>query len=420
MPGGADWSGVRGEADVSASGSRVLSVSQVNRAVRRLLEDTLPQIWVAGEVGGWTRARSGHAYFVLKDEESQLRCVMWRSDAERLPADPEIGMRVRALGYLTLYEARGEYQLAVRALEGEGQEGLWRLAFERLRERLESEGLLVPERKRRLPRFPSSIGVVTSPSGAAFHDILTVVRRRAPWTRIVLRAARVQGEGAAGEIADAIRVLGASREVDLVIVGRGGGSMEDLWAFNEEPVARAIAACPVPVISAVGHEVDVTIADLVADVRAPTPSAAAESAVQDRRTVLDLLQGVRPRLARALRGRTERGRLRVARAREGAARGLHTLVSARRRGLERRGESLTRAIRSALGARRQRLGVAAGKVDALSPLSALGRGFAVPLDGRGRILRGTSAFRRGDRFDLRVVDGRVQCETVAVREDVGA
>ena len=180
---------------------------------------------------------------------------------------------MRAFGGLTLYEARGEYQLVVRRLETEDAEGLWRLAFERLRSKLEAEGLLAPERKRELPRFPEAVGVVTSLAGAALADILTVVRRRAPWTRVIVRGARVQGEGSAEEVAEAIRALGASGLVDVLIVGRGGGSLEDLWAFNEEVVARAIVACPVPVISAVGHEVDVTICDLVADVRAPTPSA---------------------------------------------------------------------------------------------------------------------------------------------------
>ncbi len=210
-------------------------------------------------MANWKRAGSGHCYFTLKDESAQLRCVMWRGEAARLPMDPEEGMRVRVFGQLTLYEARGDYQLSVRTLEGEEGEGLWKLAFERLRSKLEQEGLLLPERKRALPRFPQTVGVVTSLTGAALHDILTVLRRRAPWLQVLVRGTRVQGEGAAQEIADALRVLGGSGRVDVVIVGRGGGSLEDLWAFNEEPVARAVAECPVPVVSAVGHEVDVTI-----------------------------------------------------------------------------------------------------------------------------------------------------------------
>ncbi|MSR23019.1 MAG: exodeoxyribonuclease VII large subunit [Gemmatimonadetes bacterium] len=403
---------------VSSAEPRVWSVSQVNRAIRQLLEDTIPPIWISGEVGSWTRARSGHAYFALKDEEAQLRCVMWRSDAERLPVDPEVGMRVRAFGNLTLYEARGEYQFAVRALEGEGKEGLWRLAFERLRVQLEAEGLLAAERKRPLPRFPTAIGVVTSLTGAVLHDILSVIRRRAPWTRVVLRGTRVQGEGAAAEIADAIRVLGGSGEVELLIVGRGGGSVEDLWAFNEEPVARAIAECPVPIISAVGHEVDVTIADLVADMRAPTPSAAAEAAVEDREVVFGLLRSVRPRLVRALRNRMERSRVQVVAARPWLTRGVREILEPRRRGVESRGERLARGIRGVLDSRRERLGVAVGKIEALSPLSTLRRGYAVAMDGEGRVLRRTDHFTPGDSFDLRVTDGRVRCGTLEVAAEV--
>jgi exodeoxyribonuclease VII large subunit len=401
-------------------GPRVWTISEVNRTVRTLLEQSLPPLWVGGEVANWTRARSGHRYFTLKDDRAQLRCVMWRADAARLPMDPEEGMRVRAFGGLTLYEARGEYQLTVRRLEGEGEEGLWRLAFERLRARLEEEGLLDPARRRVLPPFPRTIGVVTSPTGAALRDILTVVRRRAPWTRILLRGTRVQGEGAAAEVARAIRVLGESGRVELLIVGRGGGSIEDLWAFNEEPVARAVAECPVPVISAVGHEVDVTISDLVADLRAPTPAAAAEAAVQDGESLLEGLAGVRPRLARGLRGQLESRRVRV---RHGARRmgsGMRRAVLPPLRGRTERGaERLGRAVRELVHRRRERLSAAAGKVEALSPLSALRRGYAVPLSPEGGVLRRARQFRDHPRFDLRVVDGRITCEVDDVQEEDG-
>jgi exodeoxyribonuclease VII large subunit len=401
--------------DPGGSGPRVWTVSQVNRAVRELLEGALPPVWVGGEVGSWTRARSGHCYFTLKDEKAQIRCVMWRSDADRLPTDPDQGMRVRAFGSLTLYEARGEFQLGVKRLEGEGEEGLWRLAFEKLRGKLEAEGLLDSARKRSLPRFPRTIGVVTSPTGAAFRDIVTVVRRRAPWTRILLRGTRVQGEGAAREIADAIRVLGGSGRVELLIVGRGGGSIEDLWAFNEEPVARAVAECPVPVISAVGHETDVTISDLVADLRAPTPSAGAEAAVQDRESLLQVLTRIRPRLARGLRrqvdGRRQRLREGSRRLQGGMVRGvLPPLI----RRTERGGEALERGIRLLIQGRRERLSALAGRVEALSPLSTLRRGYAVPLAPEGGVLRRAEDFRRHPRFHLRVVDGRIECRTEEV------
>ncbi|MEX0935295.1 MAG: exodeoxyribonuclease VII large subunit, partial [Gemmatimonadota bacterium] len=335
---------------------RVWSVGEVNLAVKRLLEQTLPALWVGGEVANWTHARSGHRYFTLKDDRAQLRCVMWKRDAAGLPVDPEEGMRVRAFGSLTLYEARGEYQLAVRELEAEGEEGLWRLAFEKLRLQLQQEGLLDPARKRRIPRFPRTVGVVTSTTGAALHDVLTVIRRRAPWTRVVVRGTRVQGAGASARIAEAVRVLGTSGRVEVLIVGRGGGSIEDLWAFNEEPVARAVAECPVPVISAVGHEVDVTISDLVADLRAPTPSAAAEAVVQDGAALLEVLDGVRPRLARALRDQTRQCHQRLREGRLRARRGIQRLIEPRRSVLARRSATAESAVRRILHQRREHLG----------------------------------------------------------------
>lgn len=419
--------------------SEVWTVSDLNRAVRGLLEGGLSALWVQGEVANWTRARSGHRYFTLKDDRAQLRCVMWRRDAARLPADPEEGMRVRAFGSPTLYEARGEYQLSVRRLEGEGEEGLWRLAFERLRSRLQEEGLLDPARKRALPRIPRSVGVVTSPTGAALRDILSVIGRRAPWTRVVIRGTRVQGEGSAHEIAAAIELLGKSGEVDVIVVGRGGGSIEDLWAFNEEPVARAIASCPVPVVSAVGHEVDVTISDLVADLRAPTPSAAGEAVVPDGTSLLALLASARPRLVRALRSGTEGRRNQIEEARGRLERGMTQVVEPGRVGLERRrdrlapawrsifapaavrvdsgAERLTSAVRAIVRRRGERLGSLAGQVNALSPLSTLRRGYAIPLGPGDVVLRRASEFREAAEFQLRVVDGRIRCETKSVEEE---
>ena len=389
---------------------RVWSVTQVNRAVRRLLEDTIESLWIGGEVANWTRTRSGHCYFTLKDEQSQLRSVMFKTEAETLPADPEEGTTVRAFGGLTLYEARGEYQLVVRRLEAQDAEGLWRQAFERLRLELEAEGLLAPERKRALPRFPKAVGVVTSLAGAALADILTVVRRRAPWTRVVVRGARVQGEGSGDEVAEAITALGGSGLVDVLIVGRGGGSLEDLWAFNEEVVARAIVACPVPVISAVGHEVDVTISDLVADVRAPTPSAGAEAAVEDGEGLSDALGVTRTRMSGALRAITFRRR-EVLGVRLGQLRRSGVgLVQPRREAVSRTGDRMESAVRGIATLKKARLTEVAGKMDVLSPLATLGRGYALPQDASGRILRTVEAFEKGDRFSLRVSDGSVPCE----------
>ncbi len=396
----------------------VWSVSALNRAAKRCLEGRFHEVWVSGEVANWTRARSGHRYFTLKDDAAQLRAVMWARDAARLPTDPLEGMRVRAFGSLTIYGARGEYQLSARRLEGEGEEGLWRLAFERTRAALEAEGLLDPRRKRGIPRFPASVGVVTSLAGAALQDILTVIRRRAPWTRVVVRGSRVQGEGAAREIAEGVRALGASGEVEVLIVGRGGGSIEDLWAFNEEVVARAIARSPVPVISAVGHEVDVTLSDLVADLRAPTPSAAAERVVEDRSAVERALSEARARLELGLRAQTARRRQRL---RDGSSRSLRAvegLFSPLASGLERRSGRLERATRSLFAERRGRLAGVAGRIEALSPLATLRRGYAVALDLDARVMRTVSEFRIGEPFELRVVDGRVRCETLTIDKEV--
>lgn len=381
----------RGLFDLSAR-ETAYSVSAVNSLVRELLEGSLPALWVAGEVTGWKRYPSGHCYFSLRDATSQLRCVLFRGDASRLPADPEEGMQVRALGTLTVYERRGDYQLVVRELEAEGAGGLWRLAFERLRERLEAEGLLAPERKRPLPPFPERIGVITSAAGAALHDILHVVERRAPWVQVVVIPARVQGDGAAEDLARALEVAGRVEGLELLIIGRGGGSVEDLWAFNEEVLARAIAACPIPVISAVGHEVDVTIADLVADFRAPTPSAAAERAVPDRHALGRLLDDLGTRLELGVRQR----------------------VSERRGELLLAGGALTRGIGQLIRSRKERLAQATGKIEALSPLSALRRGYAVPTDPNGMILRRTEHFAPGQGFQLRVSDGKVTCRVEEV------
>jgi exodeoxyribonuclease VII large subunit len=364
----------------------------LNAAARALIEGMFSAVWVNGEVANFTRAKSGHCYFTLRDRESQIRCVMWKPDARRLPTQPAEGMEVRALGKLTIYEGRGEFQLVVTELEARG-EGLWKLAFDRLRTKLEMEGLTSPARKRPIPAHPACVGVVTSSAGAALRDVISVIRRRAPWTRIVLSAARVQGEGAAEEIAAAIRRIGAAGCADVLIVGRGGGSTEDLWAFNEEPVARAIAASPVPVISAVGHETDFTIADLVADLRAPTPSAAAEAAVPDRASLRRELAELRDRMGRCVSENVEACRERLFEARLDLQDARARLVTGRR----------------------ERMAALAGRLNALSPLSTLARGYAVPLDPAGRVLRRTADFAPGDAFRLRVVDGSVECRVEGIQ-----
>ena len=263
-----------------------LTVSDLTRKIKQILESGFPSIAVQGEISNFKHHSSGHLYFTLKDEGAQLPCVMWRSRASVLPFVPEDGMKVIAGGRITVYEVRGSYQLDVQSIRPLGA-GELQAAFEQLKQKLGSEGLFDRDRKRALPEIPRRIGVVTSPTGAVLQDMKNVFRRRFPGIELILNPVRVQGSGAAAEIAAALDDLSRFGEVDLVIVARGGGSLEDLWAFNEEIVARAIARCRVPVVSAVGHETDFTIADFVADLRAPTPSAAAEMAVPDRRELLE-------------------------------------------------------------------------------------------------------------------------------------
>jgi exodeoxyribonuclease VII large subunit len=266
----------------------VLTVSALTIELRAVLEERFPAVWVEGEISNFRLYGSGHAYFTLKDAEAQLRCVLFRNRGRRIKFEPADGLHVMAFGSVEVYAQRGEYQLVVELLEPKGL-GALQLAFEQLKARLTLEGLFDPARKRELPRFPRKIGIVTSPSGAAIRDMLRVIGRRFGELHIVIAPAKVQGEGAAEEIAQGLRDLNALGDVDVIIVGRGGGSLEDLWAFNEEVVARAICASKAPVISAVGHEVDFTIADFVADLRAPTPSAAAELVVREKQAVVDAL-----------------------------------------------------------------------------------------------------------------------------------
>ena len=286
---------------LAGPGVAVLSVSDLNRLARETLEARFPLLWVAGEVSNLTRAPSGHLYFTLKDEAAQVRCTMWRNRAHLLPFQLAHGMRVEARALVTLYEARGDYQLNVETLRRAGQGNLAE-AFQRLKEKLAAEGLFDPGRKRPLPAYPRGIGLVTSPQAAALHDVLVCLRRRAPHLPVVLYPAPVQGDSAAPRLMEALRQAGARAGqdgIDLLLLVRGGGSLEDLWAFNDEALARAIAACPLPVVAGVGHETDFTIADFVADLRAATPTAAAELATAGFHAAARALPGLPAGLQRA-------------------------------------------------------------------------------------------------------------------------
>ena len=360
------------------------SVSAVNRRAKTALEGALEPMWVEGELTG-LKDYGGNWYFALRDSQAQLRCVMFRDDARRLPTAPTEGMKIYVFGRATVYEKRGEYQLTVSRMMSTEAGGLYRLAFEKAKAALAKDGILDRARKP-LPPYPRWIAVVTSVDGDALRDIIAVAGERWPIAQIAVINTRVQGDGAVDEVVRGLQLIAKLTKVDVAIVGRGGGSKEDLQVFNEERVARAVAAVPVPVISAVGHERDVTLCDLVADHRAATPSAAAQMATPHREEVASDLEHLGARLARALAHRVDQMDERMGRTTD-------RLVGA----IERRMEAAN-----------YQLSVVSGRLHALSPLGVLSRGFAVPRDGSGRVLRRTKDFRAGDPFDLLVSDGTVK------------
>ena len=279
---------------------KIYTVSEITHQIKHQLEKTFPVLWIEGEIADFKKAHSGHLYFTLKDEKSALNCVMWRSSAVRVPFELESGLQVICKGQISVYEQRGQYQLYVEGIEPKGK-GALQLAFEQLKEKLRKEGLFDPSVKKKLPLLPKKVGIVTSPRGAAIIDIIKTLERRFAHIHIVIYPAKVQGEGASDEIVEGIDYLGSIRDMDVIIVGRGGGSLEDLWAFNEEKVARAIFRCPIPIISAVGHEVDFTIADFVADIRASTPSVAAEMVIEKEQSLVERISNLEKRIFHHIR-----------------------------------------------------------------------------------------------------------------------
>ncbi len=384
---------------------RVFTVSELTGIVRSMLGEAFGDVWVAGEISGVKTSTSGHYYFVLKDETAQLRAVAFRNTIRALRFKPQDGMAVLARGRIDVYETRGEYQLIVEALEPRGA-GALQLAFEQLKRKLAEEGLFDAARKRPLPRLPRRIGVVTSPTGAVIRDILDVLGRRFPGLHIRLYPSLVQGEGAAAEVVRGIEYFGQSGWADVVIVARGGGSLEDLWTFNEESVARAIAACPVPVISAIGHETDFTITDFVADLRAPTPSAAAELVICTRQELLDRIAGCAGRMKQAIRLRLAEARRRL---NELTARLMRRDVRLRlARAWQRIDAARARVaelMRARLSRERSRLELAQAHLSQLSPLKILDRGYAIVQTPGGLILKDPADAPPGTRLKIRLARG---------------
>ncbi len=442
---------------------RIARVGEVLARIRGAIREALPPLWIAGEVSNLRRAASGHVYFTLKDNDAQLRCALFRREAGRVPFDLEDGLEVIAFGEVGVYESRGDLQLIVRQMEPRGQ-GALQLAFDQLRRRLAAEGLFADERKRELPVFPRTLGLVTSTAGAALHDIRRVFRERGPALRLLVAPARVQGAAADLEIVTAMQRLVAHGKAEMIVLARGGGSLEDLWCFNSEALARAIARSPVPVVTGIGHETDLTIADLTADCSAPTPSAAAARVAPERewwrervdrlaeraaRAVSHDLRSGRNRLGglhRTLRSLSPRAQLRARRERlvtrcgslrsvaRASLRGHQSRFDVARRRLENAPASLGvqtqrariqsmagalgAAARARLRAARSGLVVAASTLDSLSPLAVLGRGYAIVRRiSDGRILRDPDEVALGDDLSLRLAGGEIEARVVEHNKD---
>lgn len=446
--------------EISTPQREIYTVSRLNREARAVLEGNFPLLWVEGELSNLARPRSGHIYFSLKDEFAQVRCAMFRMRAGNLRFTPQDGMQVTARVRVGLYEPRGDYQLQVEHMEEAG-DGALRRAFDVLKQRLDAEGLFDATRKRPLPSLPKRIGVVTTPSGAAIRDILSVLKRRFPAISVVIYPTAVQGEGAANEIAAQIRLAGKRNECDVLIVGRGGGSLEDLWAFNEEAVARAIYDSPLPVVSAVGHEVDITISDFVADVRAPTPSAAAELLSPERNEWLYALQRIGIRLARSQRQQLRQQKQKVdwlhkrlrapAQQLQQKAQRLDELESrllAAQRNLLRHRQSrlatgtarlqrhsplarlqqhqqtqqqltlrLHQSMQQRLKQLQLQLTAQAHALETVSPLATLSRGYAiVQKRDNGQVIRSSSEVKSGDTLRTRLHQGELLCRVEEVHK----
>ncbi len=438
----------------------IYTVTEITRHIRSLLEESFGRVWVCGEVSNCKRHTSGHVYFTLKDDQGQLSVVMFRRDASRLKFKLEDGLQINVQGRISVYERRGAYQLIAQTAEPVGL-GALQLAFEQLKRRLGEEGLFDEDRKKPLPRFPQRIGVVTSATGAAIRDILNVIDRRFSTVEVILYPSLVQGEGAAEQIAAGIKALDEKANVDVIIAGRGGGSLEDLWAFNEEIVARAIFECETPVVSAVGHEIDFTIADFVADLRAPTPSAAAELVVTEREAIVSEIAQLRESLARSVETSLTRleHRLRLAassygfrlpedmlvqceqrlddtrermielqerrledsgirtdtaRARLSAAR-PDKLIASLLDKLSSTGRLLAERAGAALARREAALAELAAKLDSLSPLAVLARGYSIAYGADG-ILTDTKGVTAGDEIKVRLSRGSLVCAVEKVEE----
>ncbi|EAW8146708.1 exodeoxyribonuclease VII large subunit [Salmonella enterica subsp. enterica] len=438
----------------------IFTVSRLNQTVRLLLEHEMGQVWISGEISNFTQPASGHWYFTLKDDTAQVRCAMFRNSNRRVTFRPQHGQQVLVRANITLYEPRGDYQIIVESMQPAG-EGLLQQKYEQLKAKLQAEGLFDQQFKNPLPSPAHCVGVITSKTGAALHDILHVLKRRDPSLPVIIYPTAVQGDDAPGQIVRAIALANIRKECDVLIVGRGGGSLEDLWSFNDERVARAIFASRIPVVSAVGHEVDVTIADFVADLRAPTPSAAAEIVSRNQLELLRQMQTARQRLEMAMdyylanrqrrftqlyhRLQQQHPQLRLARQQTSLERLQKRMSFALENQLKQAGQQqlrlsqrlnqqnpqprihrgqtriqqleyrLAESVRTRLSATRERFGNAVTHLEAVSPLATLARGYSVTTTSSGEVLKQTKQIKAGDSLTTRVSDGIVESEVKSVK-----
>lgn len=391
---------------------KIYKVSEITRHIRGLLETEFRSIWVEGEISNFKRHSSGHMYFTLKDETAQIGCVFFARENQQLKFELKDGLQVICIGRISVYEARGQYQIYVSRVEPKGL-GALQLAFLQLKEKLEKEGLFAQERKRPIPRFPKRLGIVTSPTGAAIQDMLKIFKKRAYGLEIFIYPARVQGEGSAQEVAEGIDALNHFQPLDLLIVGRGGGSLEDLWAFNEEIVARAIAKSEIPVISAVGHEVDWTIADFVADFRAHTPTAAAEKVVMFWDELDEKIRQTRERMQNGIQFILENQRQRLSRVKDsyGFKNPLHYLDEFKQR-IDEFARQIQNYIHSLVERKHHQFQNLSGKLEALSPLAILNRGYSLTFDQAGNVLKDSRKVSAGALIRTKLNKGTVESKVI--------
>lgn len=395
---------------------KIYSVTELTRTIKNLLETHLPSLWLEGEVSNYKRHYSQHLYFTLKDANAQIAAVMWRSRAVRLPFEPEDGMHLRVLGNVRVYEQGGRYQIDILQAEPAGV-GSLQIAFEQLKARLHAEGLFDDSHKKPLPLFPKRIALVTSPTGAAIRDMLNILSRRAPYVDIFILPVAVQGENAAASIADAIEMCNRHRCADVIITGRGGGSLEDLWAFNEERVARAVFNSRIPVISAVGHETDFTITDFVADLRAPTPSAAAELVVTDKEEWLARLSGQAGRLMQAMRHLLQYKNDQLNRLSEShVMQRWQDRLNQNRQRLDLTHTRLSGAMNQRLLRENNRLQLLERTLRATHPDTLIKRGYSLTLK-NGRVVTTVHALKEGDTVETRLADGRFTAQVATIKKD---